>query len=347
MDVPRSPDFPSSRAAFTILEMLVSFAVLAILLVVLTTMISRTSSIWSYTRGQVEQFREAREAFDTLTSKLGEATLNTYFDYEDANGNPRNAATSISFVPKNYGRQSELRFLSGPEIHGESHAVFFQSPTGKTGDAGGSSGARLLNTLGFFVEFGDDSRFLPGFLKSRERLRLMEFCEPSDQLSVYNFTSGGASAADRVSRRWFTDALAAANPAVHIVAENIIALILLPILPTTDQQAGNYTDASLAPGYLYDSTARVEDPNLNPRNQLPPIIRVTMIAMDENSAARLGESGFSELRAAVSSRFSEAADYDKDLRDLEEDLTDLGIAFRVFTSNVILKNAKWSREQKE
>lgn len=347
----QSPGF--ARSAFTILEMLASFAVLSILLVILATMISQTSSVWSYTRGQAEQFREARDAFDTLTRRIGEATLNTYVDYEDGLGRTRTTATSTSFVPKNYARQSELRFLSGPGIHGESHAVFFQSPLGRTADGTGVGGAKLLNTIGYYLEYGSDKPFLPPFLeaKAKTRLRLMEFCEPAEQLSVYEYTSGNASATDRLSREWFEKPLAAAqppDPTLQIVAENLIALILLPKLPTTDTGGDSnnpYTDSSLAPNYLYNSTDRVTtDANLNPRNQLPPIIQVTLIAMDEKSAARMDEGGFAKLRTAVSSRFLKSDDYSTDLQNLESELTELGISYRVFTSNVILKNAKWSRD---
>lgn len=338
---PRAP-----RSGFTILEVLVSFAVLAILLVLLATMIGRTSSVWSYTRGQVEQFREARDAFDTLTRKLSEATLNTYLDYEDASGATRTAATSGSFVPRTYGRQSELRFLSGPDLRGESHAVFFQAPLGRTENGPAAGSPRLLNTLGYYVDYGDDAAFLPAFLAPRTRFRLMEFCEPTEKLSVYQFTSGSASPSDRTSRKWFTDSLNAADPPVQIVADNIIALVLLPILPAADRQAGGYSESSLAPDYVYDSTARKSDPNLNPRHQLPALIRLTMVAMDETSARRLGADTLTAIRSAVSTRFLQADRYESDLKSLQEELTRLGVRYEVFTSQVMLKNAKWSREQK-
>lgn len=342
--------FPIRRGAglqrgFTLLEMLVSFAVLAVLLVLFTTMISRTTSIWSYTRGQAEQFREARDAFDALTRKLGEATLGTYMDYEDASGLTRTSATSTSFVPQTYGRQSELRFLCGPGIKGDSHAVFFQAPLGKTSGTAQSGDSRLLNTVGYYLEYGSDASFLPSFIKPRNRLRLMEFCEPSDDLSIYRYTSGTASPSERESQAWFTVPLAAQSPPVTITAENIIALILLPVLPASDLQAGAYSESSLAPNYTYNSTERVADPNLNPRNQLPPIVRVTMIATDETSAARLSDNQIATLRSEVSTRFKNASNYNTDLQQLQAKLTELGVSFRVFTTNVILKNAKWSREQ--
>lgn len=342
--------FSSSRCftgkGFTLLELLVSFAVLSILLVLLTSMISRTSSIWSYTRSQTEQFREARDAFDAITRTISEATLNTYFDYEDDQGQPRTEATRLTFVPQTYGRQSELRFLSGPGIYGDSHAIFFQTPLGRTGTLAGTGGDKLLNTLGYYIEFNDDSGFLPSFLNARKRPRLMELCEPTEDLSVYRYTTRNASAADRISQKWFTDPLGKSSPPIQIVAENIIALILLPQLPEPDRLAGNYDQTSLAPNYTYDSTSRVADPNLNPRNQLPPTILATMVAIDEASAARLGESEWSTLRAEIASRFLEADDYETDLNALKDFLNKERINYRIFSTSVVLKNAKWSREQR-
>lgn len=330
--------------AFTIIELMVSIAVLAALLVILSSIISHISSVWTHVRGKVEQFREARHAFDTLTRRLGEATLGTYLDYEDKNGLPRSAATSITFVPKAYGRQSELRFLSGPSVAGDSHAIFFQSPLGRTSSNSAPASSKLLNTLGYFIEYGEDSSFLPAFIPPKIRPRLMEFCEPSDQLSIYTYTSGTASAADRKSRNWFQQPLLAQNPPVSIVAENIIALIFLPLLPGPDRERGGYTESSLAQDYLYDSTQRNSDPNLNPLNQLPAVVRVTMIAIDEQTANRLDPTQLEAIKGMVGSLFLKADNYDEDINSLESMLIEIGANFHVFSTNVILKNAKWSRE---
>lgn len=332
-------------SGFSLLELLVSMSVFAILLVVMSLMVSRTGSIWSYTRGKIEQFRESREAFDGLTRRLAEATLNTYWDYEDSTGASRNSSTSLTFVPASYSRKSELRFISGPGLAGTSHAVFFQAPTGRSRN--GNTGSYALNTVGYYTELGDDSRFLPDFIKPRKRFRLMELAEPTEELRVYGYTSGNATPEQQLSRGWFTDALAQTPPPVQIAGENIIALILLPMLPSGDRAAGSYTEASLAPDYLYDSTARNADPNLNPRHQLPPLVRVTVLAIDETSANRLGDAGQEEIRVFLAGKFQSALLYDTQLRETEQWLAGRSIIYRVFTTSVNLRNAKWSREQRE
>lgn len=341
------PSSPRQKfRGFTLLEMLASFAIMAILLLIVTAMINRTSSIWTYTRGKIDQFREARDAFDLLTRKMSEATLNTYLDYEDSNGQTRTTSNSTSFVPKSYARQSDLRFLCGPGVFGQSHAAFFQMPLGVTSSGSNSGTGMALNSIGFYIDYGDDSQFLPSFIKPHTRFRLMEFIEPAESLSIYQYTTGSASAADRTSWNWFTNALQKPSPPVQIAAENIIALILLPKLSALDEASGHYSPDALAPTYLYDSTSRQADPNLNPRNQLPPVVQVTMIAIDEASAARLGENGLQSIRSELADRFKTASEYEKDMTEVTSFLTSLKVSYQIFTTNISLKNAKWSHEQK-
>src|SRR5207249_4696774 len=96
----------------------------------------------------------------------------------------------------------------------------------------------------------------------RYRFRLMELMEPSDTLTLYTYTSGLTGTTPKNSTytgsEWFKTPLglpAATRPA-RALAENIVALVILPKLSLADQAAGvpPYTDASLAPAYLYDST---------------------------------------------------------------------------------------------
>jgi uncharacterized protein (TIGR02599 family) len=66
-----------SAAGVTLVELAVSTAVLALLLLLLLSMVNQTDSVWRQTRGKIEQFREAREGFESMTRRLGQATLNT------------------------------------------------------------------------------------------------------------------------------------------------------------------------------------------------------------------------------------------------------------------------------
>ena len=193
-------------AGFTILELLVSIAVVSVLLVVLASVSGHVQKVYRSSMGKAEQFREARTAFEAITSRLAQAALNTYWDYD----NPNN--------PTRYMRQSELRFQSGnaPALLGNtyppSHAIFFQAPLGLTTNSTAYGGLdNLLNTWGYFIEFGDDSNIRPGFLDTsgvakRPRFRLMELSLPTENLALPG---------NSTTSTWFSTAATdtSANPA--------------------------------------------------------------------------------------------------------------------------------------
>jgi len=350
---------PAGKNGFTLVELLVSMAILTLLVLMLASMIDATRRTWSYTSSKVEQFRDAREAFESITRKLSQATLNTYWDYD----NPA--------APTKYQRQSELRFISGnaTALTGSSnsptHAVFFQAPLGyvSSGSAATSYSTldNLLNTWGYFIEFADDSLSRPSFITAqvtpyRSRFRLMELMEPSDTLTLYNFTSGTNGTGQfknsiYTGHDWFTTPLGLSARPVRVLAENILALVILPKLSSADQAAGGYTDSSLAPTYLYDTTATASDPNLNPKNQLPPVVQVTLVALDEASYNRY-QAG-TAMPDLVAGLFQAPGDttnssnpgYAKDMQTLETTLRANKLNYRIFTTNVSLKAAKWSRAQ--
>ncbi|PTY02920.1 prepilin-type cleavage/methylation domain-containing protein [Verrucomicrobia bacterium LW23] len=340
---------PARATGFSLVEMMVSMAILSMLLVVLLGILNQTSTTWRYTSGKIKQFRAARDAYDSITRRLGQATLNTYWDYDSPT------------APTRYQRQSELRILTGPmaTIAGTApagkawttHGAFFQTPVGFTATAaGGGPDAtgleNLLNTWGYFVEFGDDAAMRPPFhtAPARYRYRLCEFMQPSNQLTIYRHTSGNPG---YTGRDWFTEGLNAAPGAgrpVHALADNVIALVFIPKLSVQDDA----TETRLAPTLVYDSTTAVTDAAVNPKHQLPPVVEVTMVAIDEASAARLAQGttapdvGLTGLFVAGPGAAARVRD---DLRTLQERLTQRRIQFRVFTSDVVIRGARWSTEQ--
>ena len=108
----------------------------------------------------------------------------------------------------------------------------------------------------------------------------------------------------------------------------------------------------------YDSTKTNSDPEINPKNQLPPVVQVTMVAIDETSASQLAQRfpnsatlglGMSSLflsSAKLEDDAGTAAPGDGDLAELEKQLVGLRAAYRVFTTNVTIRGAKWSKSQK-
>jgi uncharacterized protein (TIGR02599 family) len=373
---PSAARAPGPRA-FTLVELLISMAIVGLLLVVLLQMTNATSTLWRRTTGKAEQFRAAREGFESITRQLGQATLNTYWDYDNGN------------APTKFIRQSELRFTSGPMTTPPNalapapaspqawplHGVFFHAPLGNTSTEIDQGLPMLLNTCGYFVEFNTDRGYQPGFLQNvvpeQYRFRLMELKVPSENITIYNQTSGGTGSPVNLhytQRDWFTNFLtnSSAGPTtVRVLAENVVALIILPRLSSQDEQrraaAGQ---PPLAANYFYDSTAlsggsaSTQDPEINPTNQLPPVVQVAMIAIDEASAARwAAQNGpampdldsadklFTDSRQLFDDPTTPAPG-DGDLSKLETYLTaKQKLTCRVFSAAVAIHAAKWSRTQ--
>lgn len=324
--------------AFTIVELLVAMAVLAIIAVIMVSMTSSVQKVTKQTTSRVEQFRESRRAFERINQRLSQATLNAYYDYVDSAGNPRtNAAT---FTPSRYARISELRYLQtnavsitpsgkgprGGDMKGQ--AVFFQAPLGQTDSDDLSGLDSLLNTVGYYIEKGSDTALRPApvinaNLATKDRYRLYECVQPTENFSVYGLTSG---AANNNSTTWVNDALTASNS--YPLAENIVALVFSAIYPDAD---GNWQTNS-----IFSSAPAPRNVAEQPitENNLPPKVRVSMIAVDEPSARRIADSSLS---------LTDPLTYE-DLKGLEDRLIENNLNYRRFESIVTIGPSKWSTQ---
>ena len=344
----KRPDTERRSAAFTLLEVLVASTIVVVMAGFLLSVMDQTARIWSSTSAKVEQFREARTGFERVTTRLAQATLNTYWDYD----NPT--------TPTRYLRQSELRFICGsaPTLLGTNssaarvtHAVFFNAPLGVTSNTNYAGLPNALNTVGYYAELADDAGQRPAFITnamipSRWRFRLMEFSQPTESFSVYQYTSGNPGV---ITNAWFTADLNNTAVPKRVVAENVIAFVVTPRLAKAEELPlqTNATQSPLAPNYSYDSTATNANPQLNPKNQLPPVVQITMVATDEKSAVNLGLTGTAQSNIfKTSSLFTNTQNYAADLATLETTLIASHVRYRIFTTNVHIRAAKWSREQK-
>lgn len=323
-------------AGFSILEMLVSTAILAVLMGLLFTVLNSGTKIWTTGTSKIQAFQEARAAYEVITRKIGQATLNVYWDYN----------TNSLGEPIGYKRQSELQFLSGPAssllgssvTNSQTHAIFFTAPLGYTTNSSYNQLRSLLNASGFFLEYGSDGLDRPGFVtgkvNERYRWRLKELWQPTENLSIYTNAINWLSSH---SDGWFSTALTTANKAT--VAENIIAIGIRPRLPEKEDSTGN---ALLNSSFVYNS----KDASMsNTFNQLPPLVQVVMVAIDERSAARLpNESSPPNLGIPnFNTLFTKPADFDKDLKTIEDALISKNITYQIFNSMVPIEGAKWSR----
>ena len=337
----------TSNRAFTLLELMVSMVVLSLIMLLVFRMLDSTTRTWSNAQARISTFKEARVAFEGMTRRISQSMLNTYFDYQYP-GNNQNQR------PRGYERKSDLHFISGK---GEdllaagrypTHCVFFQAPLSFSVDPNNKSFGSLLNSWGYYIERNTDRDQIPEFfpsgtLQDRERYRLMEFRPPTENLKVY-----ASDLKTRYNTEWFKpdvtndEATEGGRPFSIAIAENIIALIIEPKNSNAIERAN-----LLAPEYEYDSRRYQKKKNAKDptKHQLPPLIEVTMVAMDERSALRLEQTyGALPSDLVPPKLFQEVSDYDEDLKELKEKLDTFRppITYRVFHETVGIRASKFS-----
>jgi len=266
----------SRKCGFTLIEIMAATAVLVVILLVLLQVTSTLLDVWKTSTGKISTFRNARAAFETIKRVSAQTTLNTYLDYVDQSGNPRDPGNPAGFRPDRFARTSELHFLCGPatEIIGSTaditpgHTLFFQAPVALTNDSSLDPYDRMLNAIGFYVTWKSNAdtglvpTWLGDILGTRYRFRLMQAIEPTEDFSVYNATSNGS-----YSTNWLSN-FSLPNPTLRgaVLAEDVLLMIVRPRLNREDEEtlapelagttwAEAMEGSVLSPDYRYDSRA--------------------------------------------------------------------------------------------
>lgn len=324
--------------AFTLVELLVACTVTAIILGIMAAILNNTSIILQRNNARLEIVQGARQGSEAMARLLGQATLNTYWDYRDSAGRFR-APSDPAFIPVSYGRQSELHFLvaqSGkmgiPGTEGTGQAVFFQAPAVKastTNAQGYENNVGLLNACGFYVEYNSDAQWLPAHLgadQARSRFRLMQWVQDTTDLNVDLAAQSGAV------YNW----IKTAKDNVIPLSDNVIAMVVW----ARDNGAVIFLDS-----YHYDSREGTNDTPQSPMaNQLPPVLQIALVAIDEASAQRLGDTQREVIGNCLAGLFDSkpVTKFATDLETLQERLQAKSIAHRVFVSTLPLREARWS-----
>lgn len=333
----------SQGRGFTLVEMLVSMVLLILLCGIIMTITTLTTKTSARTNAGANIFQESSDAFENLTRKLSRATLNTYWDYY-----PTQSGTNPS-PPQLYVRRSELHFIvtSGQTLMGDAatyptHAVFFQAPLGYATISSYSGAIDLLNACGYYIAFSDNGSWIPPIpglnQTSQKRYRLMELCQPAENLEVYTDTSSTAL-------NWVSNAITKSE--VRAIADNVIALIVQPKLSTQDQSVSK---TILSTDYTYNSRVGSIQTTGSPSqplqmHQMPPLINITLVAIDETSAKILANKyGSTPPPLVGSSLFKQVSNYDADMKTLTDNLVSLHINYHIFTSDVPIRSAKWSTQ---
>lgn len=362
---------PRAARAFTLVEILVSLGVLAILLLISAEVIGTVQTTWSNTNARVSQFREARTAFDIITRNLSQASLNTYLDYDNNYLSQDDPAGTSPIAPSRYQRKSDLRFVCGkastlvPSGGGAGilpgHAVFFQAPLGVAHDPAFAGLDRLLCGRGYFVQFTSDEFFRPEFIASgnlRFRYRLMEYSPPAEQNLIYTDPTVKAAWMAKAGVPLQTNETSVDRSLTRPVADNIVALVISPMvdLSATGAAAGAGTRSStlIAENFEYDSEQLKLANQLGLGQQgtqylLPPLVRVLLVAIDETSAERLSQTSGSPSTAPFGTQISDLIT-SRPASQLNQTLDDIGkilreqyrVNYRIFSATVSLRGAKWS-----
>ena len=319
-------------AGFTILELLVAMAILSIMVVLMLGVLQSTSDTWRRNTDRTKAFAAARAAFESMTRSISAATLNTYQDYYDANRSNR-VSGSLTFVPDVYGRRSDLHFTTGTNlVTGQrGGAIFMTVPFDYESNNTNDYSSGQLNGIGYFVRFTTNSLRPAGVTNNPHRYRLMQFLQPTEQLMVMNTTNTA----------WFTNNVNA-NTNIFPIADNVVAFAVLPKL--SDRESTNA--GILATNFSYD-TRMTWSSGAQPTNmhQLPPVVQVIMVVLDESSAKRI-ENGPTEPTAALgfdpASVFTSPATLETDLGTISSNLSTKRLNYRIFRSEIPIRSAKWT-----
>jgi uncharacterized protein (TIGR02599 family) len=340
----RSPHMPSNPSAgFTLLETMVASAVFVMMLVLVFSAVSGASAVTRRASEKISAYQSARTGFDLITETLAQATLNSYWDYVNSSGVFRaggTAASAASFTPAAYARRSELHFLVGragsspfPGTPGTGQAVCFQAPTGITTSTDYAGLNRLLNSYGFYVQYAPVAGLPSPFPSATPvyRYQLFQAVASAENFAVYGSTSGNA----------WVSTLTGSDALIAPIANNIVYLAIWPRKSPGEDLNG----AALSSNYAYDSRAGTTFPNqAETQHQLPPVVQVTMVAIDEAGAQRLciSSSPPAEIANAFNGLFqnSRQKDFQDDIAELESRLSALNIGYRVFTAQIPLRESK-------
>jgi uncharacterized protein (TIGR02599 family) len=277
-------------------------------------------------------------AFDIITKNLAQASLNTYWDYDYEDN-----------IVTNYKRTSELHIKTfnardlSSEIPGtfSGHAIAFQAPLGFSNQFRNLN--NLFNARGYFVLYGGDRDFTPKILQSKLaekfRYRLMEYRPPAEDNQIYvDGNEEREQGKDADYTKWFRYDMREFS---HPLAENIITIVISPrdtLETTADDVRSTYS--RIARDYTFDSNT---NPDARYVQQVPPLIRVTMVAIDEASAVKLEAIGQGE-NLVPNNLFTDSGLFDDDVNKLTKELQEHEppINHKVFSTMVAIRSSKWS-----
>ncbi len=209
----------------------------------------------------------------------------------------------------------------------------------------------LFNGRGYFVGYGPNTRFRPSFVRGdpENRYRLFEFRPPAESNQI--FADGDEERSKGEPQQfdsWYKQALGSVGEGgdfeshLNPLAKNILTLVISPRdTPLTGADGRIDTASEIADDYNFDSNDRT-DTFASFSQQVPPLVRMTMVAIDEAAGARFDNGSGSVPDLIPSGLFEQTGKYEEDVTKLGESLSEAGVNYKVFSTMVMLRSAKWS-----
>jgi len=256
----RSPEDSRSKKAFTLLEALVSLAILAVIVVALAQLISATSSIWTGVMGKVSQRQSSRPILDYVTEDL-----------------------KAALAPVD-GSANSLQFLLNPAtlIPDASKylfpsAIFWQAPVATDTTYGD------VAEVGYFIRWDESSPTNP-------RARLCRIL-----INPASLTTSGTSDPDAASYLIFkqpTDWINAqvldqVAPGIGPDYKGLLAEDVVGLWVNCLDSEGNVVSQPIGSVPHYDSRTAAGFSDKVPASGLPAAVRLSCAVLDARSASRV------------------------------------------------------------
>jgi GxxExxY protein len=226
LENPANPDNPVKvslrfRSAFTLLELLVAMAVLAILVVMMMGLVSSATALWRQSENRAEAYREARAAMTIMARDL----QNTI------------ASTNTNLFRVNAGAFSHL---GGSDIitdPSNASAIFFHAAMPKSAQDSTASKSDVCQ-VGYFIAFDRTamSSNSPGFQKTMNLYRYFLSSDPTFA-NLTNAPHGNPFAMDIIPT--------AAE--VELLARNVREFRIIPLIFTNNTLTNSFSPSTNKP----------------------------------------------------------------------------------------------------
>ncbi|MEM1058823.1 MAG: prepilin-type N-terminal cleavage/methylation domain-containing protein [Verrucomicrobiota bacterium] len=277
------------REAFSLVEMLMTVAILGILMSFVLSLLVQSRLLIGATNRQADRLLQGMQILDQLSLRLSTATLNSrpaYFNPEAEIFLRSVVDTSANVV---LAEEATISFVTGPsaQILGGQVAsnpgdcICWATPQTQPGITGAGEFAQSLVGQVCMIYFGPDPEST-GVSRPRYRYRLVLVTEPAESMRTLMRSTNF-----QWYREQFTDGPNGVVPAnAQVLAENVVALLVAPLDASGRRLAGMT---------VYDSwdwllPAEFESPGAQTSfNRLPAALEIGVVSIPGNTADRLAE----------------------------------------------------------